>query len=89
MKIKVSFTKVVEADSVDDAYAEILDHLDDLIGAEDIKRYQNISTVAHEKTTYKRRDTEFTEMNGFVFENLGGHSGYGEGSIGDWTDTDQ
>lgn len=95
MKIKVSFAKVVEADSVDDAYAKVLGCLDGLIGAEEFEEsppwpWTNpvISTLTHDKTTYKRGNTEFTEMNGFVFEDLGGHSGYGEGSIEDWTDTD-
>jgi len=79
MKIKVSFTKVVEADSVDDAYAKVLGCLDALTDG---------NSLSHDKTTYKRGNTEFTEMYGFVFEGLGGHSGYGEGSIEDWTDTD-
>ena len=105
MKIKVSFTKVVEADSVDDAYTKVLGCLDGLIGAEESRATDQlldsgefppwawtspvISTLTHDKTTHKRGNTEITEMNGFVFEDLGGHSGYGEGSIEDWTDTDQ
>lgn len=104
MKIKVSFAKVVEADSVDDAYAKVLGCLDGLIGSEEFKAIDAhldseesppwpwtnpvISTLTHEKRTYMRCHTKLTEMNGFVFEDLGEHSGYGEGSIEDWTDTD-
>jgi len=87
MKIKVSFTKVVEADSVDDAYTKVLGCLDALTDGLSWVETPD-GEVLHDKTTYKRGNTEFTEMNGFVFEGLGGHSGYGEGSIEDWTDTD-
>jgi len=100
MKIKVSFRKVVDADSIDDAYAKTMDDLAVLVGDNlglTVEKYFDSSEVppwenaafpqpTYEKTTYMRCDTEITEMNGFTFEDLGEHSGYGEGSIKDWTD---
>ena len=100
MKIKVSFTKVVDADSVDDAYAKIMDDLEILVGDNlglTVEKYFDSSEIppwenaafpqpTYEKTTYMRCHTEITEMNGFTFEDLGEHTGYGEGSIQDWTD---
>ena len=122
MKIKVSFSKIVDADSIDDAYTKIMDDFEVLVGenlgstverysdggeippsamvheaVRAVERYSNgggippwenaaIPQPTYEKTTYMRCHTEITEMNGFTFEDLGEHTGYGEGSIKDWTD---
>jgi hypothetical protein len=100
MKIKVSFSKVVDADSIDDAYAKIMDDFEVLVGenlGSTVEKYFDSSEIppwenaaipqpTYEKTTHMKRDTEVTEMNGFTFEDLGEHTGYGEGSIQDWTD---
>ena len=100
MKIKVSFSKVVDADSIDDAYTQVLGDLEILVGdnlGSTVERYSDSGEIppwenaaipqpTDEKTTYMRCHTEITEMNGFAFEDLGEHTGYGEGSIQDWTD---
>ena len=96
MKIKVSFSKVVDADSIDDAYAKIMDDFEVLVGenlGSTVERYSDSGEIppwenaAIPQPTYEMRcHTEITEMNGFSFEDLGEHTGYGEGSIQDWTD---
>ena len=75
MKIKVSFSEIVDADSIDDAYKKFLYHFN----CRNNNKGSKTQTLLHGHKIV-------TEMNGCVFEDLGEHSGYGEGSIKDWTD---
>ena len=89
MKIKVTFSEVVEADSVDDAYMKIIDHVDHLVKVALRMEYLtdaypntvDDSDKMPNKIIYKRCNTKLTDINGFTFEELGQHSGYGEGSV--------
>jgi|TARA_B110000495_G_scaffold168174_1_gene154974 hypothetical protein len=71
MKIKVSFSKVVDADSIDEAYSKI---------TKELSPSTPVDTSQLDKHTYMRCYTQLTDMGGFTFEELGTHSGYGEGS---------
>jgi len=55
MKIKVTFSKTVEADSIEEAYEKITK---DIASTEPNR----------EKNTYMRCLTELTDMDGFTFE---------------------
>jgi len=55
MKIKVTFSKTVEADSIEEAYEKI---------TKDIASTE----PEREKNTYMRCLTELTDMDGFTFE---------------------
>lgn len=76
MKIKVTFSKVVDADSIDEAYDKVTK---DIASSTEQRGEQYISKG--EKNTYMRCLTELTDMGGFTFEKLKTHTGYGEGSV--------
>lgn len=76
MKIKVTFSTIVDADSIDEAYDKVAK---DIASSTDQQGDQHISKG--EKNTYMRCLTELTDMCGFTFEELGEHTGYGEGSV--------
>ena len=76
MKIKVTFSKIVDADSIDEAYDKVTK---DIASSTDQQGDEYISKG--EKNTYMRCLTELTDMCGFTFEELGEHTGYGEGSV--------
>lgn len=76
MKIKVSFSTIVDADSIDEAYDKVTK---DIASSLDQQGEQYVSKG--EKNTYMRCLTELTDMGGFTFEELGEHTGYGEGSV--------
>ncbi len=76
MKIKVTFSKIVDADSIDEAYDKVTK---DIASSTEQQGDQYISKG--EKNTYMRCLTELTDMCGFTFEELGEHTGYGEGSV--------
>ncbi len=57
MKIKVTFSKTVDADSIEEAYEKI---------TKDIASTE----PEREKNTYMRCLTELTDMDGFTFEEL-------------------
>ena len=76
MKIKVTFSTIVDADSIDEAYDKVSK---DIASSTDQQGDQHISK--REKNTYMRCLTELTDMCGFTFEELGEHTGYGEGSV--------
>ena len=76
MKIKFSFNKIVDADSIDEAYDKVTK---DIASSTDQQGDHYISKG--KKNTYMRCLTELTDMGGFTFEKLGEHTGYGEGSV--------
>lgn len=76
MKIKVTFSTIVDADSIDEAYDKVSK---DIASSTNQQGDQYISK--REKNTYMRCLTELTDMCGFTFEELGEHTGYGEGSV--------
>lgn len=76
MKIKVTFSKIVDADSIDEAYDKVAK---EIASSTDQQGDEYISKG--EKNTYMRCLTELTDMCGFTFEELGEHTGYGEGSV--------
>ena len=76
MKIKVTFSTIVDADSIDEAYDKVTK---DIASSTDQQGEQYIAKG--EKNTYMRCLTELTDMCGFTFEELGEHTGYGEGSV--------
>ena len=80
MKIKVSFSKIIDADSLDDAYKLIMDDLKEVV-SDDI--YDEHGHIIPEVTRlrYMKCHGKITDINGLTFEELGTHSGYGEGSV--------
>ncbi|MDB4755088.1 hypothetical protein OAG19_00380 [Akkermansiaceae bacterium] len=64
MKIKVTFSKIVDADSIDEAYDKVTK---DIASSTERQGDQYIS--------------KGEDMGGFKFEELGEHTGYGEGSV--------
>jgi len=76
MKIKVSFSTIVDADSIDEAYNKVAK---DIASSTEQQGDQYISKG--KRNTYMRCLTELTDMGGFTFEELGEHTGYGEGSV--------
>ena len=80
MKIKVTFSTIVDADSIDEAYDKVAKDIASSTDQQgDQQGDQHISKG--EKNTYMRCLTELTDMCGFTFEELGEHAGYGEGSV--------
>jgi hypothetical protein len=76
MKIKVSFSKIVDADSIDEAYDKVAK---DIALSTEQQGEQYISKG--KRNTYMRCLTELTDMGCFTFEELKTHTGYGEGSV--------
>ena len=84
MKIKVSFSKVVDADSLDDAYKLIMDDLKEVLSDDIYDEHGHIIPERYHKVTrlrYMKCHGKITDINGLTFEELGTHSGYGEGSV--------
>jgi len=76
MKIKVSFSTIVDADSIDEAYDKVAKDI-----ASSTEQQGEQYTSKGKRNTYMRSLTELTDMRGFTFEKLGEHTGYGEGSV--------
>lgn len=97
MKIKVTFSKIVDADSIDEAYGKVVKHIASSTEPEEASLHEIATKLSEclellemhqiklgqslEKNTYMRCLTELTDMRDFTFEKLKTHTGYGEGSV--------
>ena len=76
MKIKVTFSTIVDADSIEEAYNKIIGELKQ--GTQEL--------ITHERTYHSHLSDASISMrthgvNYFTFERLKTHTGYGEGSV--------
>lgn len=76
MKIKFSFNKIVDADSIEEAYNKIIKELKQ--GTQEL--------ITHERTYHSHLSDASTSMrihgvDYMTFQRLKTHTGYGEGSV--------
>lgn len=81
MKIKVTFSKVLEADSIDDAYKLIINDFKDAFSDDIYDENGHIIPERYHKVTrlrYMKCLGEITDINGLAFEVLNTHSSHRE-----------